>query len=62
MNPSHRALQDRPARFIPSVDRVPVGRMRVSVFDETCINRLAGDLEAASVRVASTWGREHTGL
>jgi phosphoribosylaminoimidazolecarboxamide formyltransferase/IMP cyclohydrolase len=40
----------------PSVDVVPVGRVLVSVFDKTGLDRLAKGLKAAGVRVVSTGG------
>ncbi|MCE9632502.1 MAG: bifunctional phosphoribosylaminoimidazolecarboxamide formyltransferase/IMP cyclohydrolase [Planctomycetia bacterium] len=40
----------------PAVDVVPIGRVLVSVFDKTGLDRLASALKTAGVRVASTGG------
>ena len=53
---SDTAADGSPPRCVPSVDRVPVRRVLVSVFDKTGIDRLAAGLKAAGVRVASTGG------
>ena len=53
---THNGSHASPASTSPPIDRVPVRRVLVSVFDKTGIDRLAAGLKAAGVRVASTGG------